>query len=94
MRDIIKKQAGAGRDGGEGHCLAYYSYKDIEKLEKFLESKNKNEKDIASMHLEEVVGYCQTSLSRRKYLLNYFGEYFDSDSGAVSYTHLTLPTKA
>ena len=71
----------AGRDGGEGHCLAYYSYKDIEKLEKFLESKNKNEKDIASMHLEEVVGYCQTSLSRRKYLLNYFGEYFDSDSG-------------
>ena len=71
----------AGRDGGEGHCLAYYSYKDIEKLEKFLESKNKAEKDIASLHLEEVVAYCQTSLSRRKYLLNYFGEYFDSESG-------------
>jgi len=71
----------AGRDGGEGHCLAYYSYKDIEKLEKFLESKNKAEKDIASMHLEEVVAYCQTSLSRRKYLLNYFGEYFDSETG-------------
>ena len=71
----------AGRDGGEGHCLAYYSYKDIEKLEKFLESKNKTEKDIASLHLEEVVAYCQTSLSRRKYLLNYFGEYFDSETG-------------
>ena len=71
----------AGRDGGEGHCLAYYSYKDIEKLEKFLESKNKTEKDIASMHLEEVVAYCNTSISRRKYLLNYFGEYFDSQSG-------------
>ena len=71
----------AGRDGGEGHCLAYYSYKDIEKLEKFLESKNKAEKDIASLHLEEVVAYCQTSLSRRKYLLNYFGEYFDSETG-------------
>ena len=71
----------AGRDGGEGHCLAYYSYKDIEKLEKFLESKNKTEKDIASMHLEEVVAYCNTSISRRKYLLNYFGEYFDSESG-------------
>ena len=71
----------AGRDGGEGHCLAYYSYKDVEKLEKFLESKNKTEKDIASMHLEEVVAYCNTSISRRKYLLNYFGEYFDSDSG-------------
>ena len=71
----------AGRDGGEGHCLAYYSYKDIEKLEKFLESKNKTEKDIASMHLEEVVAYCNTTISRRKYLLNYFGEYFDSESG-------------
>ncbi len=71
----------AGRDGGEGHCLAYYSYKDIEKLEKFLESKNKTEKDIASMHLEEVVAYCNTTISRRKYLLNYFGEYFDSKSG-------------
>ena len=71
----------AGRDGGEGHCLAYYSYKDIEKLEKFLESKNKTEKDIASMHLEEVVAYCNTLISRRKYLLNYFGEYFDSESG-------------
>ncbi len=71
----------AGRDGGEGHCLAYYSYKDIEKLEKFLESKNKAEKDIASLHLEEVVAYCQTSLSRRKYLLNYFGEHFDSETG-------------
>ena len=71
----------AGRDGGEGHCLAYYSYKDIEKLEKFLESKSKTEKDIASLLLEEVVAYCQTSVSRRKYLLNYFGEYFDSDKG-------------
>jgi len=71
----------AGRDGGEGHCLAYYSYRDVEKLEKFLESKNKTEKDIASMHLDEVVAYCNTSISRRKYLLNYFGEYFDSESG-------------
>ena len=46
-----------------------------------MESKNKTEKDIASMHLEEVVAYCNTSTSRRKYLLNYFGEYFDSQSG-------------
>ena len=71
----------AGRDGGEGHCLAYYSYKDIEKLEKFLESKSKSEKDIASLLLEEVMAYCLTSISRRKYLLNYFGEYFDSEKG-------------
>ena len=69
----------AGRDGGEGHCLAYYSYSDIEKLEKFLESKPKAEKDIASLLLEEVVAYCETTLSRRKYLLNYFGEYYDSE---------------
>ena len=71
----------AGRDGGEGHCLAYYSYKDIDKLEKFLQSKPKSEKEIASLLLEEVVAYCLTSISRRKYLLNYFGEYFDSDKG-------------
>ena len=71
----------AGRDGGEGHCLAYYSYKDIDKLEKFLESKPKSEKEIASLLLEEVVAYCLTSMSRRKYLLNYFGEYFDSETG-------------
>ena len=71
----------AGRDGAEGHCLAYYSYKDIEKLEKFLESKSKSEKDIASLLLEEVMAYCLTSISRRKYLLNYFGEYFDSEKG-------------
>ena len=71
----------AGRDDGEGHCLTYFSYSDIEKLEKFLESKSKTERDIASMLLEEVVAYCNTSVSRRKYLLNYFGEYFDSESG-------------
>ena len=71
----------AGRDGGEGHCLTYYSYSDIERLEKFLDSKNKSEKDISMLLLEEVVAYCQTFVSRRKYLLNYFGEFFDSDSG-------------
>ena len=71
----------AGRDGGEGHCLTYYSYSDIERLEKFLDSKNKSEKDISMLLLEEVVAYCQTSISRRKYLLNYFGEFFDSDTG-------------
>ena len=55
-------------------CLLFYK---TSKTEKFLESKNKTEKDIASMHLEEVVAI-NTSISRRKYLLNYFGEYFDS----------------
>ena len=59
----------AGRDGGEGHCLAYYSYKDIEKLEKFLESKSKSEKDIASLLLEEVMAVSYTHLTLPTILL-------------------------
>ena len=71
----------AGRDGGEGHCLAFYSYKDVEKLEKFITSKTNSEQLLYSLLLEEVVSYCETSISRRKYLLNYFGEEFDNDTG-------------
>tara|TARA_B100000524_G_scaffold307082_1_gene182536 strand:+ start:1885 stop:4071 length:2187 start_codon:yes stop_codon:yes gene_type:complete len=71
----------AGRDGGEGHCLTFFSFKDVVKLEKLFKNKSKTEKDIALLLLEEVVAYCQTSISRRKYLLNYFGEYFDADKG-------------
>ena len=71
----------AGRDGGEGHCLAFYSYKDIEKLEKFITSKSNSEKQLSSLLLEEMVSYCETSISRRKYLLNYFGEEFDNNTG-------------
>ena len=71
----------AGRDGGEGHCLAFYSYKDIEKLEKFITSKPNSEQQLSSLLLEEMVSYCETSISRRKYLLNYFGEEFDNEKG-------------
>ena len=71
----------AGRDGGEGHCLAFYSYKDIEKLEKFISSKPNSEQQLSSLLLEEMVSYCETSISRRKYLLNYFGEEFDNNNG-------------
>ena len=67
----------AGRDGGEGHCLAFYSKKDVEKLKKFISSKPKNEKDLSMYLLDEVVGYCKSTVSRRKYLLKYFGENFD-----------------
>ena len=67
----------AGRDGGEGHCLAFYSSKDVEKLKKFISSKQKKEKDLSIYLLDEVVGYCKSTVSRRKYLLNYFGENFD-----------------
>jgi ATP-dependent DNA helicase RecQ len=69
----------AGRDGGEGHCLAFYSYKDIEKLEKFLQGKHVSEMEIGRQLLQEIVAYTETSLCRRKFILHYFGEEFDSD---------------
>lgn len=71
----------AGRDGGEGHCLAFYSYKDIEKLEKFMSGKPVAEQEIGNALLQEVVGYAETSMSRRKFILHYFGEEFDEVNG-------------
>lgn len=71
----------AGRDGGEGYCLAFYDYKDIEKLEKFLSGKPVSEREIGMQLLNEVVAYAETSMSRRKYLLHYFGESFDEVKG-------------
>ncbi|WP_055448691.1 RecQ family ATP-dependent DNA helicase [Lacinutrix mariniflava] len=71
----------AGRDGGEGHCLAYYAYKDIEKLEKFMSGKPVAEQEIGHALLQEVVAYCETSISRRKFILHYFGEEFDNETG-------------
>ena len=67
----------AGRDGGEGHCLAYYAYKDIEKLEKFMSGKPVAEQEIGLALLNEMVAYAETSVSRRKFILHYFGEDFD-----------------
>lgn len=69
----------AGRDGGEGHCLAFYSYKDIEKLEKFMSGKPIAEQDIGYALLNEMVAYAETSISRRKFLLHYFGEDFNPE---------------
>ena len=71
----------AGRDGGEGHCLAFYHYEDIEKLESFSDSKTISEQERSSLLLEEMVGYVETAISRRKFLLNYFGEEFDNATG-------------
>ena len=68
----------AGRDGGEGHCLTFYSYKDIEKLEKFLNNKQVAEQEVGKQLLQEMVSYAETSVCRRKYLLHYFGEDFES----------------
>ena len=71
----------AGRDGGEGHCLAYYAYKDIEKLEKFMSGKPVAEQEIGQALLQEVVAFAETSVSRRKFILHYFGEEFDNATG-------------
>jgi len=71
----------AGRDGGEGHCLAFYSYKDIEKLEKFMSGKPVAEQEIGYALLNEMVAFAETSISRRKYILHYFGEEFDPTTG-------------
>ncbi len=71
----------AGRDGGEGHCLAFYSYKDIEKLEKFMSGKPVAEQEIGHALLQEVVALAETSISRRKFILHYFGEEFDNATG-------------
>ena len=71
----------AGRDGGEGYCIAFYSKKDIEKLEKFLQAKPIAEKEIGKTLLDEVVAYAETLSSRRQFILNYFGESFDPENG-------------
>jgi ATP-dependent DNA helicase RecQ len=67
----------AGRDGGVGECIAFYSYKDIEKLDKFLANKPLTEQEIGRQLLHEIVSYAETSVCRRKYILHYFGEQFD-----------------
>jgi ATP-dependent DNA helicase RecQ len=70
----------AGRDGGEGLCLAFYSSKDLDKLEKFMEGKPVAEQDIGRQLLVETAAYAETSVCRRKMLLHYFGEVYDKEN--------------
>ena len=70
----------AGRDGGEGLCIAFYSYKDLQKLDKFMEGKPVAEQDIGRQLLQETAAYAETSVCRRKMLLHYFGETYEQDN--------------
>jgi ATP-dependent DNA helicase RecQ len=77
LENYYQETGRAGRDGLEGKCYAFFSHKDVTKIEKLMKDKTVAEKERANQLIDETVAYCETSQCRRKYILHYFGEELD-----------------